>query len=358
MSKLTQTFFEAYYANCLPDDGHIVIVSPMKCRIVGAFGLHQIQEASFAANRERGCYFKTQLGDLAKMQARLTELRRDNPKASIVGNRDEIKTIVSFSLDCDANKSGYLSRGDMLAAIDAMPVRPSFIINSDHHAGGFHCYWLLQSPYRLETDGEREYISTLARRWQNRLKDLAGGKLDTTGDITRMLRVPGSIRQNGNQVSFHRFRPEWRYTLRELTLEESPQEIQERERAILKRQLAAIDANAGDDAIMEYIKSQGLTPEIMLSEAGYEDQGGGQWRRPGSKSGARTLKIADHAPGINVFSDADHEFSKFMDSKRHVHIADMFTAIYFAGNGTKAKAFCASEIENELNKSVNLEGLK
>ncbi|NLE76339.1 MAG: hypothetical protein GX605_06255, partial [Chloroflexi bacterium] len=79
------------------------------------------------------------------------------------------------------------SKPDTLAAVEALTPAPSVVIDS---GGGYHCYWLLQAPYPLTGQAERERAKDLQRRWVT----WAGGDKGSQ-DLARVLRVPGTHNQ-------------------------------------------------------------------------------------------------------------------------------------------------------------------
>lgn len=63
-------------------------------------------------------------------------------------------------------------------------VEPSVTVSS---GGGYHCYWLLESPFHLDTEESRQRAISLQRRWVDFVGSDPGAK-----DLARVLRVPGS----------------------------------------------------------------------------------------------------------------------------------------------------------------------
>lgn len=217
----TAAWLDALYCKCRSGDGEIIFVSACKRQTSASFTVGSGEALVMAAKGmqgRRGHYIKINLMDADAMRERS---RRAGKGRFVVGNRSEVKTIVSFHLDCDAGKSSkYHSRSTMLCLLDQMPHRPTLIVNSDGDQGGFHAYWILNEPHRIVDDADRERIASAAKRWQTRLNKLADGKLDPTANIDRVLRVVGVPRQNGNRVTCHRYEPHQTYTLDQLTLPE------------------------------------------------------------------------------------------------------------------------------------------
>lgn len=77
----------------------------------------------------------------------------------------------------------WQSREAILDFIATLPRRPSVLIDS---GGGYHAYWLLQEPFIIATDDDRQRARSLCRRWVR----LCEG--DDVKDLTRVLRLPGT----------------------------------------------------------------------------------------------------------------------------------------------------------------------
>lgn len=76
------------------------------------------------------------------------------------------------------------SKEKALAHIDALVPAPSIIVDS---GGGYHCYWLLDQTWRLETTEDRNAAARLQSAWVKLMGGDEGAK-----DLARVLRVPGT----------------------------------------------------------------------------------------------------------------------------------------------------------------------
>jgi len=110
--------------------------------------------------------------------------------------------------------------GDMgatLAHIDALEPAPTATVRS---GGGYHCYWLLEQPWVLTTDAERQRAVKLQAAWVR----LMGGD-DAAKDLARVLRVPGTFNQKytpPRPVETVYFSEDRRYTLEALAGHAAP----------------------------------------------------------------------------------------------------------------------------------------
>jgi len=106
------------------------------------------------------------------------------------GTKEHIREVIAFYADVEAGQDGhnkpsfYATKEEALKTITTFKYRPSFIIDSGH---GYHCLWLFKEPYILGEDVDLEYYEAMNRGIQKVLK------ADTTADVTRILRVPGSV---------------------------------------------------------------------------------------------------------------------------------------------------------------------
>ena len=96
-----------------------------------------------------------------------------------------------------------------------MPLRPSAIVSSGH---GLHAYWLLHEPWLFPSDADRQAAAMLAKRWHAlvcRKAATRGWGLENLGDLTRVLRIPGTLNHSGNgqpvEVRMLEFEPDRRY---------------------------------------------------------------------------------------------------------------------------------------------------
>lgn len=84
--------------------------------------------------------------------------------------------------------------------LEEFPLKPTFLIDSGH---GLHGYWLFKEFWAFEDNEEQGSGQELLRRFQYTLKEHAskkGWKLDTTSDLARVLRVPGTMNFKGDPV--------------------------------------------------------------------------------------------------------------------------------------------------------------
>lgn len=113
-----------------------------------------------------------------------------NPRTGKGGKKENVHYVSVFHAEVDYGDTGHkkepvhLTHDDALSAINAFPIQPSVIV---HSGGGFHCYWVLSNPLKVESAGLK-LIEGINR---NLLKALGGDS--GTHNIDRVLRVPGTF---------------------------------------------------------------------------------------------------------------------------------------------------------------------
>ncbi len=205
-------FLDILYGKCKSSDGAIVFIKPERNGIDGIFSVgsgDDLVQAAKHVTGKPGVYFKVNLMDFDKLNERSNGFRKN-----VVGSSQEVKSVVSIHLDVDAGKGGkYVTREHALWAIKQMPLCPSMVINSKGKDGGFHAYWLLKKPVVIRNQDHRNEISHISKQWNKTLRQMCRGKLDSTSNIDRMLRVAGGKRLTGEPVSAEFYEPDNLYTL-------------------------------------------------------------------------------------------------------------------------------------------------
>lgn len=162
-------------ARCTPDD-------PFETR------WHHVSDlgaaAKDAATLDRNVYFG--LG-----------LRRSKLPGS---QRGCIKDVIALpglwvEIDCaggshDGSAKRYFPSKDAARAFleSELPHRPSALIDS---GGGLHAYWLFSELWTLDAD-DLDHAQALERGWQAYIRSRTTYDIDSTHDLARVLRVPGT----------------------------------------------------------------------------------------------------------------------------------------------------------------------
>ena len=119
------------------------------------------------------------------------------PGTGTRGTSDDVYAIGGLWIEFDHNGGVHAAKNlptpdELLTFIEALPVRFSLLVDS---TGGFHAYALLKELWRLDTPEEHQRASRLLRRFQRTIQAQAqasGFKIDSTADLARVLRPPGT----------------------------------------------------------------------------------------------------------------------------------------------------------------------
>jgi len=160
-------------------------------------------------NRWEEHAFSTYSDALAALEAvpNLDHLARDGRNAYISvcsfreakergrGHASEVVGVPGVWADLDACKPGYaLDEASLLHLLSLLPP-PTVLVSSG--SGGKHAYWLYDRTQRVASPAHRYALHDLSVSWQDYVAAQAaslGFGVDSVGDLTRILRLPGTIR--------------------------------------------------------------------------------------------------------------------------------------------------------------------
>lgn len=115
------------------------------------------------------------------------------------GKDSDISTVTTLYADIDIKSKAHAQTAlpnsvkEAEDFLNLLPLKPTIIVNLGN---GLHAYWLLDTPVKIQSAKDQEYISSVFKRWSRLLSLKAnelGWKLDNVSDLARVLRVPGSI---------------------------------------------------------------------------------------------------------------------------------------------------------------------
>ena len=112
-----------------------------------------------------------------------------NPRAGKAGKKENVKFLSTFHAEVDYGKEGHnkpckhQNYEECLKAIKEFQIEPTLIA---HSGGGFHCYWVLSNPAKVEDYGV-QFLESINKALILRLGGDAG-----THNLDRVLRVPGT----------------------------------------------------------------------------------------------------------------------------------------------------------------------
>lgn len=135
-----------------------------------------------AMSIETDVYFGVCLGALPKESGRFVT--------------EDITSMPGLYLDIDIAGDGHKninlpqSVSQALEFINDLPLGPSIIVNS---GGGLHVYYLFNEPWEIETPEERAQAQAVSKGWQDFIRTRTSWTIDSTHDLPRVLRLPGTI---------------------------------------------------------------------------------------------------------------------------------------------------------------------
>ncbi len=122
---------------------------------------------------------------------------------------------IDFASTVHPNPSLPAGLEDARWILDQMPLPASIVVHSGH---GVHAYWLLHEPWIFEDDASRKSAARIAKGWHGLVCKTAakrGWSLENLGDLTRVLRLPGTINhrdaQNPAAVELIDYAPDHRF---------------------------------------------------------------------------------------------------------------------------------------------------
>lgn len=130
----------------------------------------------------------------------------DDPLASKKrAKKDQVVALAGFCLDIDFKHSAHQKKNlppNLEAAmhlLDLMPCKASVKVLTGH---GVHGWWLSKELHELSTADERAAVERLAKGWNDLLKrkaEVMGWTVDSTWDLARVMRVPGTRNCKGDK---------------------------------------------------------------------------------------------------------------------------------------------------------------
>ena len=208
----TEQFLNALYGNL--DEGHVYLwtLPDHKTWSFPVSDLRMMSNAATAIQDERDVYFG--LGGSVQDIGGGERLKANN-----------VAFIPCLWMDVDIATQGAHAHDQLPKTIEeALSIIPDFLQPSIvvWSGNGLHVYWLLKEAWIFDSQKENLRASNLMIRLQSFVRSLAqerGWKLDSTPDLSRVLRVPGTLNHKLGQdkpVVITQFNPEIRYDPSEL----------------------------------------------------------------------------------------------------------------------------------------------
>lgn len=100
------------------------------------------------------------------------------------GDEDNVDYVTGVWADLDIKSNSFQSRDEILQFLFSLTLQPTIVVASG--SGGIHAYWKLARGEK----GNKEIVE----RWWSYLDEAAGDrKIDKLVDLTRILRIPGTV---------------------------------------------------------------------------------------------------------------------------------------------------------------------
>ena len=120
------------------------------------------------------------------------------PQDDARGTNEDVYAIPGLWVDLDHKGGTHTAKNlptqdELLHFIGELPFRFSFIVDT---SGGYHGYVLFKELWVLDTPDEHQQAALLLRRFQRTIQMRAlerGWRVDSTADLSRILRLPGTL---------------------------------------------------------------------------------------------------------------------------------------------------------------------
>jgi len=214
-------FFDLLFGEAVGEDAQIVLFTGRQpswtCR-----WFEEVDAAAECAASLEGeeVYFGTSLQNKAAAIERATkEGEPPRPESRVRGHASTAVGIPGFWLDLDwvdpaHKKENYPpNKAQCLRLVAELPAPPTLILDT---GGGLHLWWLFNEFWHFLDDPDRVRAADLSAKWQifahETAQRLGKWKVDSTFDLARVMRIPGTVSQkHGRVITVEALRDEARY---------------------------------------------------------------------------------------------------------------------------------------------------
>jgi hypothetical protein len=235
-----------------------------------------------------------------------TTVKRNDRQRAIM---DVVASVGALFAEWDV--ADWQNKEAILEWIATLPRKPSVLIDS---GGGYHGYFLLDEPFIIETDEQRQYIKGVSRRWVRACEG------DDVKDLTRVLRLPGSKNIKPKYapeypaVAYVYCNLDTRYSLADLVSILPADQDEERARVAPRSDTTTRSALNGQGSMIDHY-NENVSVESRLEAAGYVRRGKRYVAPNADKSTNSSVVILDdncsyHWDTADVLAD-EHKHSAF-----------------------------------------------
>ena len=174
-----------------------------------SFWFSDIEKAAGMAGRlgkKHNCFLGMALQDPDKALEIKRRGRADAELTSTRGLETTVTAIPGLWMDIDVAGPNHAqsdlpgSVEEALELVNSFPLPPTVVVFT---GGGIHAHWLFRELFVFEEPDERDAAKQILTRLQYTLQDRAksrGWKLDSTYDLSRVLRPPGTFNHKGEPI--------------------------------------------------------------------------------------------------------------------------------------------------------------
>lgn len=185
------SFLEVLFGDAVSPSAKIVVWQELGKRAEWFDNIPAAVEFAKSVHAKGNTYFGVCLHDEQKAKAdskAAPEFARGSARsATVIGG-------IWMDIDIKSEKhtkAGLAPNLNLLVdALNALPLKPS-ILNTT--GGGVHAWFMFREPWVLEDDKERARAQSIVEGFQRYVQVATGFTVDTTHDLARVLRMPGSI---------------------------------------------------------------------------------------------------------------------------------------------------------------------
>lgn len=220
--EAAQSFFEEMYGETISEMARLVLWTSRDKRSTWTSSIGEAVAALESQPPLSNIYYGVCLQDFEAAQAeRGRRVRKQDQAQPDMGfcRGYPATTLVmpGLWLDLDIAGRGHekaqlpTSQVEAERILQGLPLDPSWVVDT---GGGMHIYWLFREPWLLESEEERARAAALIRGWQRLAIDSAmelGYAVDSTHDLSRVLRPVGTINAKYGSVVGFRDRSEVRF---------------------------------------------------------------------------------------------------------------------------------------------------
>jgi len=216
--EIAKAFFTDLYGDLVSEEASVVMWSPVRgVDVLWSADIPNAARVALDRAARVDAYFQPCLHSRSLMQAEADKriAAGERGTRSLSGRRGFHESAVVMPgvwADIDTKEGSHEALDflpdttqDVIDMLRRMDCPPAYIINT---GGGVHAYWLFDEPWVLESDEDREAARDLNYRWQQGyvlgamertpwgkavLRARGSLRLDSTFDLARVLRVPGTL---------------------------------------------------------------------------------------------------------------------------------------------------------------------